>query len=165
MDIMASIQRIKGCYLCRIQRICDMIGLYFSDICLDEGHDLKDEIYGLHIQCWVRMIENNRVTACSEEMYVPVDTNCDSFQYDVDESVFDVSRRNFVNSHRNILIEQVCVERNGDLKLIFSDESIIQIIVNKTDNEDELWRFMMLTEENQPHIIRTNAECILSETD
>lgn len=165
MDIYASIQRIKGCYLVRNQRICDMIGLYFSNTSLNDDHDLNDEVYSLHIQCWVRMIENDRVTGSSEEMFTPADENCSSFQYDVDKSVFDVSMYQFVNSHRTIPIEQVCIDANGDLKLIFSNKSVVQILANRTNDEDELWRFMILRADDQPHIIRSNSGYVLSEMD
>lgn len=159
MNIEMLQKSLIGAHLVKTIRVCDLIGLYFST---DAGVNTENVFYPyIHVQCWMRILQYDKLVVSSNEMYLALDIENTNFQYDTDESLFDEKMSAFVRCHNTSVITSVDVHDNGDAFLHFSDDCIIQIIANSTDEEDELWRFAL--DENCPHFICNVSGFELSE--
>lgn len=148
----SMIDRLIDCRIVRYRRICDMVCLYFTD---EESKvasdDENSEPYGLHIMCWVRVIDGNKIIAASEEMYCSADADSDDFQWDHEKSIFDEKMNQFLESSRANTVCAASVNAIGDLIIYMNNECRIEIMAHRTNTEDEMWRFM--AGEHEPHLI------------
>lgn len=146
MDIQTLKETLIGRVLTKTIRVCDLIGLYFAAQNQDE-----DDLPYIHIQCWMRILQANRVLVSSEEMYLALDIENKEFQYDTDDSLFDEKMRLFVQEHGAEPITKIDAQENGDLNIRFADGCVIQILANSTEADNELWRFSL--DSKTPHLI------------
>lgn len=147
-----AINQLIGCRIVRYKRICDMVCLYFTDNkSISEQKSKYDEPFGLHIMCWVRVLQENTMIAASEEMYCPSDPNAEDFKYDVDRSIFDARMNCFLTECYNSYVSAVNMQVNGDLTVFFDNKYRIEIMSHRTNTEDEMWRF--IADADHPHLI------------
>jgi len=141
------IEKLVGSHFVGYSRICDMVCLRFR---IKEGSsDMRE--YGLHIQCGFRILSDEKIIACSEDMFnAQQDNQVDKFSYDVDDSILDDSMVKWINSGEKI-VTFVELLHWGDLVIKFSDLTFLHIYLNTIDSETEAWRFIL--GEKEPHLI------------
>jgi hypothetical protein len=115
-----------------IGRICDLISVCFN------GKSEENRVY-LHIQSFFRIIKNNKVIVCSDDMYrCHPDFENEEFEWDAPgKSVYDVSLSNHYDILRDSAIISVIQSPCKDLTIIFENDIEIQIIINSTDSEEK----------------------------
>ncbi len=117
--------------ICKINRVCDLV-------CIEFGTKDKGDLF-LHIQCFFRILKNNRVFVCSDDM-----CRCDgqydyeTFEWDVPgKSVYDTS----INEYKDVLFNPRVINVNknaiGDLTVVFEDGMCLQIFVDTTKSEEK----------------------------
>lgn len=144
-ELIAEISKcLTGCYLVHAYRACDLIGLTFRREILENESDYaySEEDLGIQAECWLRVLTQDGLAAAAEEMYRGPDPDDESFHWDAGKSVFDACIHRFVRENRRAAVRSVEMNAFGDLSVAFENGSIIQFLVNSTDPEDEMWRFI-----------------------
>ena len=146
------INGIKNMYILKYGRTCDLIYLGFADEPFDNS---ENRIVALHIQCGFRIIQENRLIVCNEEMYVPRDgasqEEMDSFKWDEPNARYDEEMKRFMEGHKRKVMQAEIYEW-GDIILKCDDGTKIYIYITSTDDDNEQWRFIQGSERD---IIRT----------
>ena len=137
-------KRLTGCYLVHTYRACNLIGLHFRREILENESDYaySEEDLGIQAECWLRVLTQGGLAAAAEEMYRGPDPDDESFQWDAGKSVFDACIHRFVRENRRAAVRSAEMNAFGDLFVAFENGSIIQFLINSTDPEHEMWRFI-----------------------
>lgn len=108
--------------------------------------------YALHIECNSRFICGDKVVLAKYDLYNPTseqakneDFDWDSFDWDVkDENRYDeLASRYFAPDSPQFIVEEVKVNRVGDLKIRLTNDFVLEVIIDTSDNH-ECWRFFEL---------------------
>ena len=125
------IKKMIGGKIADISRTCDLISIQINT--------RKHGNLFLHIQSFVRIINNKRIIVSSEDMY-KCGSNCNlvDFNWDVPgESLFDDSLKKHTNLIFNSVIIQVRKNQNDDLYIKLENGCLIQISINTSEFEEK----------------------------
>ena len=125
------LDKLINCRIAEISRVCDLICIRFIS-------PNKKEI-SLHVQSFLRFLNGDKILVCSDDMYRCLDGyDSESFEWDVPgKSVYDLSLKNSGVVDANSTVIKCEKNSAGDLKIIFSDGMILQIIVNTVEKEEK----------------------------
>lgn len=156
------IKIIEGELFNGIGRAADMCWVHFGETI--QVNDYKGDIvekgtYALHLQCPWRIIkkeEQQIISLGSYDIYEPKSTMewSEDFDWDVQGmNLFDEKLSAIKIYEKVIHIKSVKINTLNDLKIIFSNECILETFINSsTDNE--CWRFFKCNS-HENHLIAT----------
>ncbi|MBQ7500387.1 MAG: hypothetical protein IJT91_05800 [Clostridia bacterium] len=111
--------------------VWELIGLEFAS-----GKDL----YNIHSQCMFRIVDKDgKIMICDNDYYE-------------DESVFEDKLDKVGAVLSDMKVKNVRVDPTGDMEILLEEDHRIQLFVNSTDGESEMWRLLNQDPET-PHII------------
>jgi YD repeat-containing protein len=124
-------------------RSCDL--LWFSFV--KDSYEIV-----INCQCFVRVVENNKIVATSKEIYTPKRDEDDEFNWEVfKDSVYDTNLKDFMKDNKDRFIEQFVCLGNNDYVILLNNGLQIQML-DDISNDDELWRIIY----NKKHYVCRN---------
>ena len=121
--------RIIGGRITSINRICNLISIQIS----------KAEMQStfLHIQCFFRILKEDKIIICSEDMYRPKKQNSD-FAWDIPgDSLFDYAMEKCEAELLSSDITGIHKNQTGDLEIIFRNGYLLQAFVDTVESEEK----------------------------
>ena len=120
------------CIFTRLYHVLELICISFAD---------ERNQYNIHSQCMFRIIDPDGKTLI-----------CDNDYYS-DETGFDVKVNEINDNFILLKVKNVKVDPStGDIEIQLEGDYSIQFIVNSTDEEDEMWRFIKC-DDKTPHLV------------
>ena len=124
------LKELIGAKFTETNRICDLIGLTF------ETKEGKKIIF--HVQCLIRILKEGKVLVSSEEMYFSAEKEKNSvFDWTKDFSIYDACMKKERERLTKLKIVKIENMKQGDIFFYFEKGYCLQIIVNRTHNEEK----------------------------
>ena len=122
---------IIGSKISKISRVCDLVSIQFSTC--------NKMIVTLNIQCFFRVLKNNKVLICSEDMYRCASAfEQESFEWDIPgKSVYDQTVKKHIKELTNLVVVDCKQNDSGDISIMFEDDNVLQIFVDTTMSEEK----------------------------
>ena len=122
---------IIGSKILKISRVCDLASIQFLNC-----HEM---VVTLNIQCFFRVLKNNKVLICSEDMYrCDSAYECETFEWDIPgKSVYDQAVNKHIKELTNIVVVDCKQNTSGDISIMFENDIVLQIIIDTTMSEEK----------------------------
>ena len=146
-------RNLNGMMLVRCFRVLDMMALSFDDHydTYNEEKGEYEEKYGIHFLCWLRAVYQNRIIVSSNDSLVDRNGNYIDESEHHSESLYDEEMNHILESLHGIVIQEIVLLPEGDLKILFSNGFKIEAFVKHSNSEnDEDW--LLLDFVNNVHI-------------
>lgn len=105
--------------------------------------------YALHIECNSRFTCGDQVVMAKYDVYQPTseqekkeDFDWDNFDWDIKggNRYDELSSKYFSTDSPEFIVNKILVNRLGDLKIKFTNDFVLEVIIDTSDNH-ECWRF------------------------
>ena len=120
------INKIIGGHITHISRVCDMISFGISS-------SNNEHIY-LHVQSFLRILNNTTILASTEDLYKP--HSCvseENFEWDVPgNSAYDESIKKIETKLFNSTITEFNINEIGDVNILLDNNFKIEILIDTT---------------------------------
>lgn len=142
------IQQLKNQKLVSIGRSCNLIWMNFgTEIFIKnrDGSQTKAGQYVLDFQCpWrIKELRAQKIKVASGDMYQPCSTIewSETFEWDIQgNNACDEKLKKLFPKDEEIYVQDIYLNENGDLKIIFSNDLIFLCFVDDSIGR-ECWRF------------------------
>ena len=118
----------------------------------------------LHVQCNWRMISKNmnKILFACMDIYEPCDSKVKTkdFHWEKDKTLFDEKVDLWLNKNSDIYVKNCYVNKFGDLKLEFSNDDFIEIMIDASYGYADCWRIFE-TGNNGKHLVMDGNDFIL----
>lgn len=133
--------------LINIGRASNMLWLGFGVLIRTvdyKGNDILKSSISLHVQSTWRVINRGKklIQFASSDIYTP-NSNLEwsnDFDWDIQGiNLFDEKSKKWFSNNQDVFVKEYRVNDGGDLQLLFSNEDVLEIFINVSD-DSECWR-------------------------
>jgi hypothetical protein len=108
-----------------------------------KGINVKKSSFSLHLQCPFRVVsKTGEIIFTAYDMYLSCEGEwMENNSWDVKGgNRYDKKTKEWLVENPDLFVKNVDMNKQGDLKIIFSNKDILEVFINKSTNE-ECWRF------------------------
>ncbi|MBE6870646.1 MAG: hypothetical protein E7491_01695 [Ruminococcaceae bacterium] len=126
-----------------------------------KGQKVMKAEYALHLQTPWRIVDEktSEIIVASYDMYVPrSDSEYTEYSEEFD---WDIQGNNLYDEiceklrKEEVYVEKVFLSKQNDIKIWFSNQTVLETFTNHSDNKGETWRFFKICDEDEriPHMV------------
>ncbi len=141
----------------KIGRSANMIWIWF-----EKNDGVKSTIWCLHIQSTFRILNLKReeIIVGSSDIYHPSKRmeNADDFDWEQQgNNLFDEKSKNWLEKNIGISVKKILINLWGDLRIIFSNNDILEVYIDNSTKYAECWRLFEKEKKNKKHLVITGG--------
>lgn len=171
-EVVNRLADIRGKKLNQVSRAGTMINLGFGDFVKSNTayktetgrYEIKEALmpkYAIHIDCDFRIACGDTILSSKSDIFQPnadmrnnVDFDEDNFEWDVNgANKFDeFIRMHFSENELEFYVDNIKVNKFGDLKITLSNDFCIDVFIDTSDTE-ECWRYFETGNMSSKHVV------------